>query len=337
VHDADADAERLDLGDEHSGQVSTGDRAHAADHDDHESVADHGEVHQQVGRLARDLQCAAEPGEEGAEREHGGEQDSLVDAERADHLAVLRGGAHQPAEPRLGERDVKDREHDRAERDEQEVVARKTAAEDLDRAAQAGRARAEQVLRSPQPQHRVVDHQHQREGREQLEQLRRLVDAAKENDLDQRADHGDHQRRSDDAAPEAEPAADLRGEAVGEIDAQHVERAVRDIDDARDAEDQRQAGRDEEQPRCRRQPVEGLEQECVEGHRAVVRLYLSAGASPLPACGERSTREARRVRGHLNETCLGEAPSPALAALGHPLPASGERVARCNASSNDAR
>nr|QDP24030.1 hypothetical protein FNV92_18530 [Bradyrhizobium cosmicum] len=45
--------------------------------------------------------------------------------------------------------------------------------------------------------------------------------------------------------------------------------------------------------------------------------------SPLPACGERPTRKARRVRGSLRESrcyrLCGDSPSP------HPLPASGAR------------
>ena len=77
---------------------------------------------------------------------------------------------------------------------------------------------------------------------------------------------GHDQRREDEAAPEAEAAADLGGDAVGNVDAQHVERAVGDIDDAADAEDQRQAGADEEQAGSGGQAVERLEEEGVERH-----------------------------------------------------------------------
>ena len=74
IDDADADAQRLDLGDDDGGEIGAGDRAHAADHDDHEGVADHDQVHREIGRLARDLQRAAEAGEQRAAGEHGGEQ-----------------------------------------------------------------------------------------------------------------------------------------------------------------------------------------------------------------------------------------------------------------------
>ena len=63
---------------------------------------------------------------------------------------------------------------------------------------------------------------------------------------------------SSNAAPEAERTASERfGERPREVRAQHVERAVREIDDARDAEDQRQAGGDEKQ---RRRPGEAVQE-----------------------------------------------------------------------------
>ena len=162
------------------------------------------EVEPQIGRLARHLQRAAEAGQEGAEREHDGEQQGLIDAERAHHLAILRGGADQAAEPGLGQhRDEGSSSTTGPIDDQEQVVARKVAAEDLDRAAQAGRARPEQVLGAPDALRHVVDDEHEREGGEQLEQLRRLIDAAQQQDLDQRAERRHHQRRQRDAAPEA--------------------------------------------------------------------------------------------------------------------------------------
>ena len=94
MNETDPDAQRLHLGDQDRRQEGAGDRAHAADHDDDEGVADHDQVEPQIGRLARDLQRAAEAGEEGAEREDHREQHGLIDAERTDHLAVLRGRAY---------------------------------------------------------------------------------------------------------------------------------------------------------------------------------------------------------------------------------------------------
>ena len=100
----------------HGGEIGAGDRAHAADHDHDESVADGGQIDGEVGRLARELQRAAEAGEPRAEREHRREQHGLVDAERADHLAVLGGGAHQPAEPAARQCQMQDQQHQPARR-----------------------------------------------------------------------------------------------------------------------------------------------------------------------------------------------------------------------------
>ncbi len=123
---------------------------------------------------------------------------------------------------------------------------------------QARRARPEQIFRSPQPQRGVIDDQKQREGGEQLEQFGRGIDPPQQEYFDERADDADDDRARDDPAPEAERTADRRHQRDGDISPQHVKRAMRDVDDARDAEDQGKPGRDEEQTGCRSQAVERL-------------------------------------------------------------------------------
>ena len=93
-------------------------------------------------------------------------------------------------------------QHDRPDDDQEQVVAREAAIENLDRPAQARRARPEQVFVAPDPERRVVDDQQHREGGEQLEQLRRLVDAPQQQDLDQRADRRDHAAAASTMAPQ---------------------------------------------------------------------------------------------------------------------------------------
>ncbi len=259
--EAEADAQGLDLGDQHGGDIGSDDRAHAADDDHDEGVGDRGQIHAEIGRLARDLERAAEPREPGADREHGREQERLVDAERAEHLAILRRGAHQAAEARAREHDIEGAEHERGDDDQESVVARHAAAEDVEGAAQAGRPRSQQVVGSPQPQHGVVDDQEKRECGEELEQFRRDIDAAQDDDLDRCADCGHHDRGEHDPAPEPDRAAERRHQRVGDIGPEHIERAVRDIDDARDAENEGEPGRDEEQARGRSEAVEGLKSE----------------------------------------------------------------------------
>ena len=152
-------------------------------------------------------------------------------------------------------------QHQRADDDREQVVGREQLAEDRDRAGHPRRLRAEQVFRAPGPERGVLDHQHQREGREQLVQLGRGIEAAQHQHLDHRAEQRDRERGEQHRAPEAErPGREPAGERDRRVEPEHVERAVREVDDARDAEDQRQAAADQEQRRRRRQAGQDLQQ-----------------------------------------------------------------------------
>ena len=63
------------------------------------------------------------------------------------------------------------------------------------RTAEPPRPRQRQVVRPPQAQHGVLHHQHDAERGQQLEQLRRAVDAAQQQHLQQHAHRPRHQRR----------------------------------------------------------------------------------------------------------------------------------------------
>ena len=119
IHYADADANGFDFGDDDGGEIGPADRAHAAHHHHHEGVADRHQVGGEIGRLARDLQRTAEPGERRAERKYGGEQHRLIDTERADHLAVLRRRPHQPAEARSRQREMQGQQHQRTDENQE--------------------------------------------------------------------------------------------------------------------------------------------------------------------------------------------------------------------------
>ncbi len=155
-------------------------------------------------------------------------------------------------------------------------------------------------------------HQHQREGGQQLEQLGRAVDAPQQQHLDQRAEHADRQRRQQQRRPEAQARAQLVDQRVGDVDAQHVERAMREVDDAGDAEDQRQARRHQEQRRRAGQPVEQLDDESGEGHAAqrlaVIAGEVHAAAAVEPAVPARGA--GRRTSGRRAEGAAGAGVSP---------------------------
>ena len=180
---------------------------------------------------------------------------------------------------------MQDRQHDRPDADEEDVVARKAPVEDGDGAAQPRRPGAEQILRPPEPEGEIVEDEEDGERRQELEQLGRPVEAAQHAHLDRGTQQPDPDGRHDEATPEAEPPAHRRGQRPRPVEAEHVERAVGEIDDAGDAKDEREPRRDEEQRRGLGKPVEGLEQERFEGHPPITAAGGTA-PGPLPVIEE---------------------------------------------------
>ena len=223
------------------------DAAETADDDNDQRFDDDRKVHCVAGGFARQSQRAAERGEKDAEREHAGEQPARIDAERGRHFAIERRRPHQHAPARAAEQKPERAEHNGRQRDQQEIVARERSAEQRNGALEARRARTEQLVGPPDNQHQILDHQRDAEGREQLEQLRLVVDATQQRHLDERAERGDGEASHERRRPEADRAARALDAAVGDISAEHIEGAVREIDDARHAENDRQSAGDEKQ------------------------------------------------------------------------------------------
>ena len=247
VDQTDPDANGLDLSNQQGGHEGAGDGPHAADHHHHEGGADGVQVHLQVGRLAWQLQRAAQAREHRAEGEDGGEQPGLVDAQGGNHVAVLRGRTHQGAPAGAGQQQPQQAQDGGPDHDEKEVVGGKAPPQDLHRPGQPRCARAQQFLRPPQPQHQVLEDQGQGEGGQQLEEFGRVVDAPQQQHFHQRTDQPHRHGRQQQRRPEPDHPAQPLHQGVGDIDAHHVERTMRKVDDARDAEDQRQAGGHQEQ------------------------------------------------------------------------------------------
>ena len=149
-----------------------------------------------------------------------------------------------------------------------------------------GRARTEQIARPPDQQHEILDDERDAEGREQLKQFRRVVDAAQQQHFDERADRGDDERGERDRAPEADDAAQPVGQRVPDIGAQHVEGAMREIDDAGDAENDREAGGDEKQRAGAREPRNELDKIEAQG-RAPPLERPTGRRSPRPRAASR--------------------------------------------------
>ena len=188
------DTNRLELGDQQRRHIRAGNRAHAAHHHHHEGSADDVQVHLEVGRLARQLQGAAQSGQKSPEGKHCREQPGLVDAQRADHVAVLRGGPHQRAPARFGQQQPQQTQHHRARHNQKQVIGRELPAQNRHRSGEAGRPGPKQLFSAPEPQHQVLDDQAERKGGQQLKQLGRAVNAAQQQHLDQGAQYGHGQR-----------------------------------------------------------------------------------------------------------------------------------------------
>ena len=85
-----------------------------------------------------------------------------------------------------------------------------------------------------------------------------VVDVLEEAALDDDRHDRKPEAGSGDAQPEI--AGPFLGDGINDIGAEHVEGAMREVDDAQDAEDQRQAGGDDEQVHRLREGIHELDE-----------------------------------------------------------------------------
>ena len=85
------------------------------------------------------------------------------------------------------------------------------------------------------------------ERRDQLQEFRCIVERLEQSPLHRCAERRNGNGGDEHAFPESRRAAERIQGRVRDVRAEHVQRAVREIDDPRDAEDERQTGRDDEQ------------------------------------------------------------------------------------------
>ena len=102
--------------------------------------------------------------------------------------------------------------------------------------------------------------------------------------------HADEERGAEREQRAEHEAAGPGREGRGEIGADHVERAVRQVDQVHDAEDQRQPGRQQEQQHAELHAVQALLDEKQSSWR------VDRGYSQAPRQDERRQRALRRRR-----------------------------------------
>jgi len=149
----------------------------------------------------------------------------------------LRGGAHQRAPARARQEQPEQAQHDGADHDQKQVIDRELAPEHVERAGQARCARPQEFFGAIEPQHPVLDGQHQSKGGEQLKQLGRAVDAPQQQHLHHHTERAHRTGGHRHGEPKAHPFQ-ARHECVGEVNPQHVEGAVGEIHNPGDTEDQ---------------------------------------------------------------------------------------------------
>src|SRR5262249_7856606 len=135
-----------------------------------------------------------------------------------------------------------------------ETVSRVDEVADEDLPAQLGRDRERQRGCAEHDAQALLDHHREPEGQEQAQNRIGAVEAAKQQPLDRDADETDGERRHDERA--REPDAVRQDDR--EIGADRVKATVREIDDAAEREDQRQAERDQKVISADQEAVENL-------------------------------------------------------------------------------
>ncbi|MDR8835507.1 hypothetical protein FEQ02_06600 [Burkholderia pseudomultivorans] len=197
-------------------------------------------------------------------------------------------GAHHEPDARRAQQHAERDQHRRGHRHHEQPVARQREAEHgHGRAVEQRRHRRRQRREAPRELRALADQVGQPEGQQQLAGMTARLHAAQQPALAARAEQPDRERREHERGPEPR----LRGDAVADVRAEHVEARVREVQHALHAEDQRQAGRQHEQQQAVAEAVEGLEREPV--HRAN-RQAASGSSAARSASGSATGRRVPR-------------------------------------------
>src|ERR1700728_272477 len=200
----------------------------------------------------------------GAERKHEDEQELHPVTEDRQHVAIVDPGANHHSDARAVQRKPHpDADEDRGgEYDEPHarILKKNRVAAGFDGNDDRGRHRTHQIVRrvdldripAPDPDHQIGEDDRKAERDQRLAQILPFH-AAKDEELHGDADYGAADKRDDVAQ---EPGAGPFGRLVAHVAAEQIERAVRKVDVAHEAEDQREAGSDEKVESAERDPVD---------------------------------------------------------------------------------
>ena len=125
------------------------------------------------------------------------------------------------------------------------------------------RHRQRQRRSSPHHPHRVIEKQDDAEGGDHLIEVIAVVEVAENQKLQQQAEE---ERGGERQHQRKEEISHQSVEGYGEISAEHILHAVRQVDEVHHTEHQRQAGCNQEQKNAELQAVEDLDQKERGGH-----------------------------------------------------------------------
>ena len=143
--------------------------------------------------------------------------------------------------------------HHRRQHQYDEGVHRDGTTEDRDRPGDPVGLRNRFVFRPEDDLRQIVDDEDQGVGEQELVDLLLPLDPAQQPRLDRRRDDRHPQRRRQKRDQEPPRAGQVQRQCVDEVCPEHVQRAVGEVQDVQDAEDQREAGGDRKRnAACRR-------------------------------------------------------------------------------------
>ncbi len=300
--------------DQERGEHHAPEAAQPADHDHDEGDGDDLRAHGRMHHRDRREQRAAERGHADAEHHDRGHVGLQADPERRHHVGPLDAGAHDAAEGRPVQQQPDAGQHDRHHGEQQQPIAREEEIAEHDLALQPGRHRRGQGRRAPDHADRLLGHQREPEGDQQRQDRVGGVEAAQDEALEEDPEQRHRDRRQDHRRAEAEVLRDLeRG-----VGAEGVERAVSEVHHAADAEDQRQAERDQEVVAPEHEAVQHLFEQEQEFHGQAGGTADGGGAAGAAASGPPTSRRCSGLSTARAARAAGSARVPPRPARGSP-------------------
>ena len=224
---------------------------------------------------------ARDAAERGRDGEHRAVDPVHVDAALLRGIAIERGCPHRPAELGKAQEQIQRERADEADAGDQDIERADRAAADLDaplrelqrHAARIGR---EQKLKD------LIEHQPDADGGEQRRDARRALQWAQADALDRHAEQpaAEHDRKQG----QGQRRSQIGDAQPTDIGADHVDRAMREIDEMRDAVDQRQPDREQRVDIADDQTIDGVVEPGAErGGHGIARHCAGLSSRPTPA------------------------------------------------------